>query len=179
MKITLIFISVGLDSDWIELCLGHHLCQVNLTYELKYPVLYIFATHAFTSLRKWNHHPPRFKARHFDVDMTVMVTLGVPKSWRFLPQYLSYASCYCTLSIDNHLFFQLTHGVNTVHLWNSLDPQTISFSMQTKIQIQKSTLFFKCLWCLFHCLMLKSKGSSRSGLGHLMLLSPLTIAFNS
>lgn len=29
VKITLIFLSVGLESDWTNLCLGHHLCQVN------------------------------------------------------------------------------------------------------------------------------------------------------
>lgn len=34
----------------------------------------------------------------------------------FLPQYLSYPSCYCILFTDHHLFFKLFHGVNMVHL---------------------------------------------------------------
>lgn len=85
VKITLDFV-VSRSGLWSRLCFCSHLWSYPS--QLTTQVLMIF-----TSLRQWNHYPPRLKARNFDVDITMMMlTSWINKSLNYCMESIQ---CIC------------------------------------------------------------------------------------
>lgn len=168
MKITLIFISVGLDSE----------------------PSFVWAIILVTSTDpRWTSHFSLLWDNEITIHPgskpeTLMLTwwwYWYHKSPNADDSYLSVFlmfPCYCALPIDHRLSFQLLHGVNMVHLWNIGDP--IVYLPQCRQKCRSENYPFLQMFLIgLPCLMLKSKGTSRSGSVPLMLHSPVTMAFNS